>query len=290
MTLFSHRTLGVANMIVSARPSSFALLMLLWSTGLSADPLFDVHLHYNEAHAARYAPQQIIQTLDRNKVARAVVTSTPAHLARRLYELAPDRIVPLLGVYDGPGDKARWVHDTDLPGGIEVELKSGTWRGIGELHLFAEDRHSPVFRRLVELAVRYDLPMVLHTDPAVIDTLYEIAPGLPLIWAHAGTYPYPDLIADYLRRYQALHIDLSMRDERIAPGGEIMDDWYELFVTYPDRVMIGVDTYSLSRWRDFDGAVERTRQWLALLPDEIGSRLAYGNAAAFFSFKRAGDN
>ena len=113
----------------------------------------------------------------------------------------------------------------------------------------------------------------------------------PSIWAHAGTFPYPDLIADYLRRYPALHIDVSVRDDRIARNGEISDDWYELFLTYPDRVMIGVDTYSLSRWHNFDSAVERIRRWLALLPDEIASRLAYDNAAAFFnnSPQRQGD-
>jgi hypothetical protein len=286
MTFSSHRLRSVVSMTLSVRLSPFVMIILLCAPCLSAEPLFDVHLHYNEAHAARYAPQQILQTLDRSDVARAVVTSTPAHLARRLYEMAPDRIVPLLGVYQSPEDKTRWVHDPSLPERIELELKNGVWRGIGELHLFADDRHSPVFRHLVELAVRYELPLVLHADPAVIDALYEIAPNHPLIWAHAGTYPYPDLIADYLRRYPALHIDVSMRDDRIASNGEISDDWYELFVTHPDRVMIGVDTYSLSRWHEFDRAVERTRQWLALLPDEVGSRLAYDNAAAFFKPKR----
>ena len=141
---------------------------------------------------------------------------------------------------------------------------------------------SPVFRRIVTLAVDHDLPLALHADPAVIDTLYEIAPDHPVIWAHAGTYPYPDLVADYLQRYPALHIDVSVRDERIAANDEIADDWYELFATYPDRFMVGVDTFSLARWHDFDTAVARIRQWLALLPNEIRTRLAYDNAAAFF--------
>jgi len=270
-------------MSLGNRLITFSLITVLCTPCLSAKPLFDVHLHYNEAHTAQYSPQQIIKKLETSDVAHAVVTSTPAHLSRRLYELAPNRIVPLLGVYRSPEDKTRWLWDPSLPERIEAELKNGIWRGIGELHLFAEERHSPVFRRLIELAVRYDLPLMLHADPAVIDTLYEISPNQPLIWAHAGTYPYPDLIADYLRRYPALYIDVSVRDDRIAANGEISDDWYELFVSYPDRVMIGVDTYSLSRWHDFDSAVERIRQWLALLPDEIGSRLAYDNAAAFFN-------
>ena len=261
---------------------SCGLTVLLYSTALSASPLFDAHLHYNAAHAAYYEPEQIIQKLDQNEIMRAVVTSTPAHFAARLYRKAPNRIVPLLGVYKNPGDKMRWARDPGITERVEEALKKGIWRGIGELHLFADDRHSPVFRRIVTLAVDYDLPLVLHADPAVIDTLYEIAPNHPVIWAHAGTFPYPDLVADYLQRYPALHIDVSVRDERIAANGEISDDWYELFVTYPDRFMVGVDTFSLSRWHDFDSAVARIRQWLALLPDEIGSRLAYANAAAFF--------
>ena len=261
---------------------SCSLVALLSSPALSAGPLFDAHLHYNASHAAHYAPEQIIRKLDQNEVARAVVTSTPAHLAARLYRQAPDRIVPLLGVYRNPGDKMEWAQDPGLAERVEADLKNGVWRGIGELHLFAEDRHSPVFRRIVELAVHYELPLVLHADPAVIDTLYEIAPDHPVIWAHAGTFPYPDLVADYLQRYPALHIDVSVRDERIAKNGEIADDWYDLFVTYPDRFMVGVDTFSLPRWHGFDSAAQRIRQWLALLPDEIGSRVAYDNAAAFF--------
>ena len=261
---------------------SCSLIVLICSPAVSAGPLFDAHLHYNTAHAAYYGPKEIIRKLDQNEVMRAVVTSTPAHLAARLYRMAPDRIVPLLGVYRNPGDKMRWVRDPDVAERVEAELENGVWRGIGELHLFADERHSPVFRRIVTLAVHHDLPLVLHADPAVIDTLYEIAPDHPVIWAHAGTFPYPDLLADYLRRYPSLRVDLSVRDERIAANGEISDDWYDLFVNYPDRFMVGVDTFSLSRWHDFDRATARIRQWLDLLPDEISSRLAYDNAAAFF--------
>ena len=261
---------------------SRSLIVLLFAPNLSAGPLFDAHLHYTAAHAAFYEPEQIIRKLDQNEIERAVVTGTPAHLAARLYRMAPDRIVPLLGVYRNPEDKARWTLDPALAERVEAELKNGVWRGIGELHLFADDRHSPVFRRIITLAVRYDLPLMLHTDPAVIDTLYELAPDHPVIRAHAGTFPYPDLIADYLQRYPALHIDLSVRDERIATRGEISDDWYELFVNYPDRFMVGVDTFSLSRWHSFNRTASRIREWLALLPDEISTRLAYDNAATFF--------
>ena len=249
---------------------------------LRAGPLFDAHLHYNAADAAQFTPQQVIDKLDRNNIKYTVVTSTPASHTESLYQHAPGRIVPLLGVYRRHDDKASWPNDSSLPARVEAELNKGTWHGIGELHITAHDRHSPVFHRLIEIAVQRKLPLQLHADPAVIDTVYDIAPSQAVIWAHAGTYPYPDMIADYLQRYPTLSIDLSVRDERIAPDGKIRDEWYELFVRYPDRFMIGVDTYSLSRWQHFDTAVFNIRHWLAQLPDDVAKRLAYDNAVAFF--------
>jgi len=118
---------------------------------------------------------------------------------------------------------------------------------------------------------------------SVIDKAYEIAPNQPIIWAHAGTFPYPDLVSDYLHRYPNLSIDLSMRDGRIAPDGKINDDWYELFVTYPNRFMIGADTYSTARWDMFNSAVSTVRNWLAQLPDEIAQQLAFVNAAKLYN-------
>ena len=261
----------------------FLLVILLSPSGLVAGPLFDAHLHYSAADAKILSPKAVIERLDRNGIRHAVVTSTPASHAADLYRYAPDRIVPLLGIYRSYNDKASWSDDLSLPSYVETELKQGHWRGVGELHIFAKHRHSPVFRRIVETASSRQLPMLIHGDPAVIDTIYDIAPAIQLTWAHAGTFPYPDLIADYMRRYPTLIVDLSMRDERIAPQGSLDDAWYELFVTYPNRFLVGVDTYSPSRWQEFDGAVARIRNWLSQLPDDIATQLAYGNAARLYN-------
>jgi predicted TIM-barrel fold metal-dependent hydrolase len=257
-------------------------LIVLLPAGLKAEPLFDAHLHYSATDATHYSAEQIIAKLERNGIRHAVVSGTPASHTASLYRQAPGRIVPLLGVYRSHDDKIAWPHDATLPERVEAELNTGPWRGIGELHIFAKDRHSPVFRRLIEMATRRRLPLQIHGDPAVIDTLYDISPAQPVIWAHAGTFPYPDLLADYLKRYPALTIDLSVRDERIAPNGRISDDWYELFISFPDRFMVGVDTFSLSRWQHFDATVATLRDWLAQLPDDVARQLAYDNAAAFF--------
>ena len=169
---------------------------------------------------------------------------------------------------------------------MEKELEHGYWRGIGELHIFARDRHSKVFKKVIALASARQLPLLIHGDPAVIDKIYEIAPKQPVIWAHAGTFPYPDLVSDYLRRHPYLLIDVSMRDERIAPDGIIDDDWYELFVTYPNRFMIGVDTFSKARWHKFNSAVGTVRNWLRQLPDEVALQVAYVNAAELYKMPR----
>lgn len=257
-------------------------LAVIYSHQSVAQPLIDAHLHYNASHATQFSPKQIIAILDRNTIQYALVTSTPAQHATNLYQHAPERILPLLSVYRSAGEKQNWTQDKTLPSRLETELKQGHWRGMGELHLFAKDRYSPVFKRIIELAQQHKLPLLLHTDPAVIDSVYESAPGHPVIWAHAGTFPYPDLIADYLLRYPALRVDLSVRDEHIAPNGIIKDDWYDLFIRYPDRFMIGVDTYSLSRWQKFDDVVKKIRDWLQQLPNDIAERLAYRNAADLF--------
>lgn len=261
----------------------FWMVALLLPASLVAQTLFDVHLHYSSADAAQFSPQDIITRLDRNGIARAVVTGTPAEHTQALYEFAPERIVPLLGVYRSHADKNSWPDDAALPERVETALRSGHWRGIGELHIFARDRHSAVLRRLIEIAAVRQLPLQLHTDPAIIDAVYDIAPRQTVIWAHAGKYPCPELIADYLQRYTNLYVDLSMRDARIAPQGRIDDAWYELFLKFPDRFMVGVDTYSVSRWHDFEAAVTGIREWLAQLPDDVAVQLAHANATRIFT-------
>jgi len=257
-------------------------LILLVSASLQAEPLFDAHLHYSAADATQQSPQQILKKLAHNDIRYAVVTGTPASHTQILYRHAPGQIVPLLGVYHRHEDKASWPGDANLPARVEAELDKGSWRGIGELHIFAKDRHNPAFHRIVKIAAKRQLPLLIHGDPAVIDRIYDIAPTQPVAWAHAGTFPYPDLVADYLRRYPALMIDLSVRDERIAPDGQINDDWYELFVRFPDRFMVGVDTYSPSRWQEFDSVAATMRRWLNQLPKDVARQLATANAAAFY--------
>jgi hypothetical protein len=129
---------------------SFAACLLL--TGLAhaqQPPLVDAHSHYTAFDTPHFSHAQIVSKLDQAGVSHIVITSSPWHLARDLHAHAPQRIIPLLGVYDNFADKARWMHDRDWPSRVATDLTQGTWAGIGELLLFAQDAQSPEFAELV---------------------------------------------------------------------------------------------------------------------------------------------
>lgn len=247
--------------------------------------LFDTHLHYNTEDAQQYSPAQIISILDQHQIQQAVVTSTPAALALTLYRHAPERILPFLGIYRSATDKQHWPWDKELPQRVQHALNNDSWRGLGELHLFAEQRHSPVFRQLIALAAKHHLPLLIHSDPAVIDSLFEQQPEAVVIWAHAGAYPYPALLDDYLRRYPGLYVDLSVRDERIAPKGQLDENWFWLLAEHADRFLVGVDTYRTTRWDNYGVVVTTTKQWLTQLPDDVAEKIRRENAEKLFNTK-----
>jgi hypothetical protein len=256
--------------------------MAFGSSALATTPVFDAHLHYNQEDSDSYSAQDILSLLSDNGVDRAVFTGRPPHLARQLHELAPRRIVPILGVYRELEDKAIWVHDRSLPVRVEQQLSDPAWRGIGELHLFARDRHSPVFQRLVDLATVRRIPLLMHCDPAVIDALFEHAPDAIVVWAHAGAYPYPPLLRDYLERYPNLHMDLSVREDRVAPDGEIDWAWQFLLMEIPDRFLVGVDTYRTARWDGYPEIIAKIRTLLNQLPPDAAAAIGHENAERLF--------
>jgi hypothetical protein len=134
------------------------------------------------------------------------------------------------------------MHNPTLPSRVEQQLTQSRWYGIGELHIFAADRRNPNFLRIVDIVTTHRLPLLMHSDPAFIDALFEHSADAKLIWAHAGAFPFPPLIRNYRERYPGLYVDPSVRDQRIAPFGVIDPDWEWLLMEHSDRFLIGVDT------------------------------------------------
>ena len=147
---------------------SIILAALLIDTAVHAEQLvFDAHLHYNEEDTQEFQPEEIIELLRNHNVQHA------PHLTGSLYRLDPERIVPFLGVYRNGSNKLNWYLDNGLPYYVGAQIENGPWRGIGELHIFAEQRHNAVLRRLVRMAAKHRLVLLMHADPAVIDTIYD---------------------------------------------------------------------------------------------------------------------
>jgi hypothetical protein len=266
------------------------LIVLLLGSIFRADAsepiaIFDTHLHYDQSHVASWNSDQIIQVLNNNDVRYAAITSTPPELVLDLHKYNPEQILPVLGVYQSYEDKQYWHWDPTLPGRLEAYLKQHVWYAIGEIHLFSPHKRSPIFHSIMKLAGQYRLPVIVHADPAVIDSLYDKFPEARVIWAHAGAYPYPPLIRDYLERYPLLTVDLSMRNERIAPEGELAEEWELLFLEHPDRFMVGVDTFSSQRWSHYDQVSTETRNWLVQLPTTVAQQIAMGNALRVFGIE-----
>lgn len=269
------------------------LLMLLVlgfmaGTAAAATPLFDAHLHYGGDDARHFSPAEVMAIFDRNDVRYALISSTPNDGTEALYRHAPERIIPFLGVYRTLADKRDWMHDPGVIERLERNLGSGIYRGIGEFHIFASDRNSPVLCRIVEIAAERGLMLQVHGDAEIIDTVFEIAPQVTVLWAHMGTRPEPDFLRQVLARHpERLYIDTSVRDGRIMPDDAILPEWRDLFIDHAERFLVGVDTFSVNRWQHFDEVAAHIRAWLEQLPPDVARKLAYDNAARLFGVGRA---
>ena len=275
---------GVSSCSLTARLGALLLGALPAGAVFAAapSPMIDAHSHYTAADAEAFTPADIVATLDAAGVSRIVVTGTPPEAAQALYCHAPERVLPFLGVYASAFEKATWMHNAQLPQRVRGQLATGHWVGIGELHLFARDARSPVFEALVGIAVEQGLMLMIHGDAEVIDRVFALAPTARVLWAHLGTVPLPGLVDDTLSRHRnhALWVDTSVRDERIAPAGVLLDEWRGLFERHPERFVVAVDAFSTQRWKRYGEVVTTIRTWVDGLPPALARRLLHDNAAA----------
>lgn len=249
----------------------------------SLPPMIDAHAHYTAEDARAFPPQAIVAKLDAAGVRHLVTIGTPPELAQQLYRHAPGRVIPLLGIYGAGLGKADWMLDDTLPEKAAAWLASGDWAGIGELHLFARDAGKPAFAGLVKLAEARQLVLMLHGDAEVVGRAFELAPNVRVLWAHLGAEPSPAILAGMLERHpKNLWIDTSVRDERIAPDGRLLPAWRALFLRYPDRFLVAVDTFSVNRWQHYEAVVGQIRAWIEPLPAEVKRKLLHDNAAQLF--------
>jgi hypothetical protein len=283
------------------------------ATAFAADytgPLFDAHLHYNDEACVHDAPApgcphpmaDVLDRMKRNGVRAIVANSRPNDgtralaTAREQTAAAGVAVVPFVRLYRNRADYSNWFRDPSIVEMVQAELARGTpagpYRGLGEFHLYdSTNANGPVAKQLMALAEEKDLAILAHVDDEAIDLLMANTPSkgqkMRLIWAHTGIGGSPVARVDALfARYPKLMGELSYRPGLTCGDGQLCPEWRALLLKYPDRFMIGSDTWVNQRWLYYDDLMKGYRAWLGGLPADVARKIAWDNGAALFGVPR----
>jgi hypothetical protein len=261
-----------------------ALAALLLALPLAATaqplPIFDAHLHYSHDAWEMVPVEQAIAILRKAGLKRALISSSGDDGQQRLYRAAPDLVIPELRPYRRRGEIGTWFRDETLIAYLEDKLRQHRYAGIGEFHLYGADADLPVPRRMVALARKHGLFLHAHSDADAIERLFGQWPQARILWAHAG-FERPERVAELLRKHRNLWCDLAFRTDH-ASGGKVDAAWRAAFVQFPDRFMVGTDSFTPERWHYIAEHAEWSRQWLADLPRDVAERIAWKNGESVF--------
>ena len=284
---------------------AWALALGLASLAQAANysgPLLDAHLHYNvEAVQGPHPISDVLARMQRNGVRAIVANSRPNDGTKALVEArtqtdaAGVTVVPFIRLYRTRADYDNWYRDESIYEMVQAEFTRGTargpYRGIGEFHLYdSRNANGPVARKLMAFAEDKQLAMLAHVDDAAVDLLMANAPSkgqkLRLIWAHTGIGGTPvERVEAMLARYPLLMGELSYRPGLTCEGGLLCPEWRALLLRYPDRFLIGSDTWINPRWQQYDELMQGYRRWLGDLPPDVARQIAWDNGAALFGLK-----
>jgi hypothetical protein len=263
-------------------------------------PLFDAHLHYNEEAQSPHPLTDVLDRMRRNGVKAIIANSRPNDGTQALAASPRTReagvtVVPFVRLYRNRADYDNWFRDESIYDMVQAELARGTaagpFRGLGEFHLYdSGNANGPVARKLMALADEKNLAVLAHVDDVAIDLLMDGTPSrgqkVRLIWAHTGIGGAPVARVDQLfAKYPLLMGELSYRPGLTCEGGRLCPEWRTLLLKYPNRFMIGSDTWVNQRWQSYDELMKGYRVWLGDLPSEAARGIAWENGAALFGVK-----
>ncbi len=238
-------------------------------------PISDTHLHYSHDSVEMTPPERVIEIMREANLKLALVSSSDDNGTQLLSDLAPDLIVPGLRPYRKRGETGTWFKDETILDYVEALLEENSYATIGEFHLYGENAELPIPKRIVELAVEHNLILHAHSDAEAVERLLAQDPTVKVLWAHSG-FDSPEEIAAMLGKHDRLWADLAFRSE-VGSGGKLSEDWIKLFTDFPDRMMLGTDSYTPERMFYIPEHAESARQWLTSLPQEVAENVAWKN-------------
>ena len=178
-----------------------------------------------------------------------------------------------------------------------------------------------LFLLLADIAAEYNVPIDIHMDPVLEDgptpdeflsrsqqnpaTLRgNITPfeallahnrNARIVWAHTADTTgdlSPELLQGLLDEHPNLYLSLRLSfqhpraifPEHILDGSRnIQPEWLDLIKAYPDRFVIGSDTF----WGDSKADLGQTlvSPFLAQLPENIATKIAHENVAVIYKLE-----
>jgi hypothetical protein len=272
---------SIAALIAACLPAAVSHL------ALAEEPIeiFDAHLHYNWEPKPFYQLDEVLALFKKHRVTGVLATSRPNAGTHALVEAKADglQVVPFIRPYRVRPDIQTWFKDPVIFDLVQEEFKRGYYRGIGEFHLSSADAGNEWVKKTVDFAVANNLYLHAHADDAAVEILMRHNPKAQIIWAHTGFGLSGDRVAAMLAKYPRLWGELSYRSGITEVGGKLTPEWRALFERYPDRFLLGSDTWVPERWASYGEIMAGYRAWLAQLPPKAAAQIAHGNARALFA-------
>lgn len=258
------------------------LICLLFNQASFAETplkIIDAHIHYSHDAWERLPPPKAIQVLRDAGLRNAFVSSSSDEGTQMLYKEAPDFIFPVLRPYRKRGEISSWMHDETVIDLIENRLNNYSYIGFGEFHAFDEDIELPVLQAMIKLAKQHKLFLHAHSDIEAIERIFKTNPNAVVLWAHSG-FEDPKELRVMLDKYPNLWSDLAFRTEHDSYIGGVEPEWQQLFEDFPNRFLVGTDTYTPERWYYVSEHASESRRWLATLDKSLANNIAFNNALA----------
>jgi len=268
-------------------------------TRLAADTFADSHIHFNWDHREETSTEEVIDILKQHDVGLTIVASTPSKLALELREKGGDWVIPFFSPYIHENGKRDWYLDEQVVKDAEQGLESSQYYGIGEIHFmngFQPKTDNAIFQKLLKLAERYAVPMLIHIDSGNEQTFLQLCstnPNIKMIFAHAGGNLRPSHIEKILKQCSNAWIDFAARDPWRYDGISkddytLLPEWRALVLEYPERFITGTDpVWKVTRWSTWDTGDEGWThyqklydyhwRWMNDLPEEVRRKIAWEN-------------
>ncbi len=190
-------------------------------------------------------------------------------------EKYPDVIIPMLAGFDPA--------DLDAVSYVEEQLKTGVWKGIGELDLrnsvkkTTTPMNDPTMMEIYKLATTYNVPVMAHYDfcyetdcdsgKAEFEEALAENPDTIFILAHGCQ-------VDMMKKYENLYCETAMATSQL-PDTSILD-----------RVMLGTDVQhpdlNVQKTASYEEFIAMLRETLETLDAEDAERMAHGTAEEVF--------